>query len=291
MTMKTQSPDTSLDAEAALIELIRKASISKRFNLVRSMTQHTIWANMHCWRESHPKVSEQDAAIHFVSFNYGSMPAEQLQTVLQKREQQWHGEPADLVTVMNPAIAALEQLAIPYYLAGSVASSLHGMQQVAQDVDLVADLHDQQLDPLISLLQRAYVVDEHIAHEALVQRTSFPAIHLASLMKVDVILPKPRPFDEQMRQLLVRYALDEAFPPYPIASAYEMIVFKLDRYYRDEQSRTDGMVDDAEWNDILGMLKVQGPNLDLTVLEHWAKTLNMTDAFVRALADAGLWDQ
>jgi len=51
------------------------------------------------------------------------------------------------------------------------------------------------------------------------------------------------------------------------------------------------MVDDAEWNDILGMLKVQGPNLDLTVLERWAKTLNMTDAFVRALVDAGLRGQ
>jgi hypothetical protein len=291
MTMKTQSPDTSLDAEAVLIELIRKASIGKRFNLVRSMTKQTIWANMHCWRESHPKANEQDAAIHFVSFNYGSALAAQLQTVLELREQQWHEEPADLVTVMNPAIAVLEQLAIPYYLAGSVASSLHGMQQVAQDVDLVADLHDQHLDTLIPLLQRAYVVDEQMIHEAMVQRTSFAAIHLASLMRVDVILPKPRPFDEQMRQLLVRDTLDEASPPYPLASAYEMIVFKLDRYYRDEQSRTDGMVDDAEWNDILGMLKVRGPNLDLTVLERWAKTLNMTDAFVRALVDAGLRGQ
>ena len=156
MTMKTQSPDTSLDAEAALIELIRKASIGKRFNLVRSMTKQTIWANMHYWRESHPKASEQDAAIHFVFFNYGSVLAAQVQTVLEKREQQWHEEPADLVTVMNPVIAVFEQLAIPCYLAGSAASSLHGMQQVAQDVGLVADLHDQYLDTLIPRLQRPH---------------------------------------------------------------------------------------------------------------------------------------
>src|SRR5260370_18820775 len=108
MTMKTQSPDTSLDAEAVLIELIRKASIGKRFNLVRSMTKQTIGANMHCWRESYPKASEQDAAIHFVSFNYGPVLAEQLQTVLQKREQQWHGERADLVARLNPAITAFD---------------------------------------------------------------------------------------------------------------------------------------------------------------------------------------
>jgi len=51
-------------------------------------------------------------------------------------------------------------------------------------------------------------------------------------------------------------ALDERYPPFQVASAPEMILFKLQRYFHNEQSRTDGMKDDAEWNDILGMLKV-----------------------------------
>ncbi len=54
-----------------------------------------------------------------------------------------------------------------------------------------------------------------------------------------------------------------------------MILFKLHRYQRDKQLRTDGMRDDAEWNDILGMLKVQRPDLDLALLEEWAKALDM----------------
>ncbi len=37
--MKTQSPETSLKVELKLIELIRQASISKRFNLVCSMAR------------------------------------------------------------------------------------------------------------------------------------------------------------------------------------------------------------------------------------------------------------
>ena len=66
-----------------------------------------------------------------------------------------------------------------------------------------------------------------------------------------------------------------------------MILFKLQRYARDERSRTDGMLDDAEWNDILGMLKVQGPDLDMTLLEEWARSLDIVDTWRRALLDAG----
>ena len=69
-----------------------------------------------------------------------------------------------------------------------------------------------------------------------------------------------------------------------------MILFKVQRYQRGEQARTDGMQDDAEWNDILGMLKVQGPDLDLPLLEEWAGARGMTDTWRRALVDAGLRD-
>jgi hypothetical protein len=69
-----------------------------------------------------------------------------------------------------------------------------------------------------------------------------------------------------------------------------MILFKLQRYARDERSRTDGMLDDAEWNDILGMLKVQGPDLDLALLEEWARALDILDTWRRALLDAGFED-
>ena len=39
------------------------------------------------------------------------------------------------------------------------------------------------------------------------------------------------------------------------------------------------MRDDARWNDIVGMLKVQGPDLDLVLLEQWAGTLDVADTW------------
>lgn len=121
--MKTQSPETSLKVELKLIELIRQASISKRFNLVCSMARTITWVNMLSSRNSHLTASERDATIHFVSFHYGPVLAELVQANLGERVVRCQLQLADLVAVMSPAIATFEQLAIPYHLISSVASS------------------------------------------------------------------------------------------------------------------------------------------------------------------------
>jgi len=140
------------------------------------------------------------------------------------------------------------------------------------------------------LLQQHYLLDEDEIRKTIRVRTSFPLIHLNSLMKVDVVLTKRDAFDASMCQLTTQHRLDNRYPPFQLASASEMILFKLQRYQRDERLRTDGMLNDAEWNDILGMLKVQGSDLDLPLLEAWARALDMTDTWRRALVDAGLRD-
>jgi hypothetical protein len=107
-------------------------------------------------------------------------------------------------------------------------------------------------------------------------------------MKVDIILPSLGEFDRAMRQLIAPVILDERYPAYPVASASEMILFKLYRYYQDACSRRDGMRDDAEENDVLGMLKVQGMKLDFALLERYSRALNIVDVWRSALTDAGL---
>lgn len=285
--MRTQSVDTHPEAERIMIELIRSASVSKRFRLVQSLTQSAFWANVHAWQERHRGASEQEAAVHVLSYSYGPDLAKLVQATLAKRED-WHLQAVDLLAVMLPIRYTLEDLHVPYYLGGSIARSLHGMQQLAQDIDLVVDLGDQVLPSLFAVLRQHYLFNEDEARKAVRTRTSFPLIHLDSLMKVDVVLPKPEAFETFTRQLIRCSPLDERYPPIPLASATEMLLFKVQRYQRGEQARTDGMQDDAEWNDILGMLKVQGPDLDLPLLEEWAASLGITDTWQRALVDAGL---
>ena len=164
------------------------------------------------------------------------------------------------------------------------------MQQLAQDVDLVVDLPVSSIAPLLTLLKPSYVLDEGAMREAVLTRMPCPLIHLDTLLKVDVIPPRPSLFETAMHPLVVTYTLDERYPSVRVASASEMILLKLQRYQRNARSRSDGMRDDSEWNDILGMLKVQGPALDLVLLERWVDALDGAETWRQALADAGLAD-
>jgi hypothetical protein len=287
--MRTQSIDTHPEAERVMIELIRGASMSKRFRLVQSLTQSALWSSFHAWRECHREASEQEAAVHVVSTYYGAGLAQCVHEALERRVS-WQMQPIDLMAAMLPAVHAFDRLGVPSYLAGSIASSLHGMQQLARDIDLVVDLPKPSIAPLLTLLKPSYALDEDVMREAVLTHTPYSLIHLDTLLKVDVIPPQPSPFETAMRRLVAAYSLDERDPPVRVASACEMILFKLRRYQRDASSRSDGMRDDSEWNDILGMLKVQGPNLDLALLERWADALDAAETWRQALVDAGLAD-
>lgn len=285
--MKTQSIDTHPDAERVMIEMIRKAPMSKRFRLVQSLTQSALWANFHAWQENHPKASEDEAVVQFAICFYGTALARQMQIALATHVP-WHMYPAQLMAAVHPILSAFDELHVPYYLGGSIASSLHGMQHMAQDIDLIVDLPEQSLPSLLPLFQQHYVFDGNMAFQTAREQASFSLVHLNSLMKIDLVFTNMDEFNVSMRQLITRHILDEQRSPLPIASAYEMILFKLQRYQEKERSHANGMHDDAEWNDILGMLKVQGTALNLTFLERWSKKLCILDALRKALIDADL---
>ena len=285
--MRTQSIDTHPEAERVMIELIREAPVSKRFRLVQSLTQSALWSSLQAWRERYREASEQEAAVQVVSTCYGADLARCVQEALERRES-WHVQPIDLMAAMLPALRAFDHLGVSSYLAGSIASSLHGMQQLAQDVDLVVNLPASSIAPLLTLLKPSFALDEDAMREAVLSRTPCSLIHLDTLLKVDVIQPRPSPFETAVRPLVAAYTLDERYPPVRVASACEMILFKLQRYQRDERSRSDGMRDDSEWNDVVGMLKVQGLALDLALLERWAEALVGAETWRQVLVDAGL---
>lgn len=67
-----------------------------------------------------------------------------------------------------------------------------------------------------------------------------------------------------------------------VASPEGTILNKLEWY------KMGGGVSDRQWNDILGVLKVQGTNLDMPYLHRWATVLEVADLLQTALVDAGL---
>jgi hypothetical protein len=84
--MRTQSEDTSPEIERVQIELIRKASISKRFAIMQALSQFLIEANKQRIRKDHPGINEQGVALIFVARNYGQVLADRLSADLASRQ-------------------------------------------------------------------------------------------------------------------------------------------------------------------------------------------------------------
>ena len=188
----------------------------------------------------------------------------------------------DILAAITPIVEALEELGIPYHIGGSVASSLYGLPRLTIDADLVADIRMEHVRPLVRQLETDYYIDEDMIRDAIRRQSSFNVIHQDTILKVDIFIPKSRLFDQEELYRVQQEVLLEGTRPFNVASPEGTILNKLEWY------RMGGEVSDRQWNDILGVLKVQGTSLDMAYLQRWAANLNVTDLLERALVDAGL---
>ena len=79
--MRTQSPDTSPEAERVQIELLRKAPISKRFAITAAWSQLLIEANKESIHRQYPNADEKEIGLIFVARHYGQDIADKLQAI------------------------------------------------------------------------------------------------------------------------------------------------------------------------------------------------------------------
>jgi hypothetical protein len=56
-------------------------------------------------------------------------------------------------------VRAFEALRVPYFLGGSMASSVHGIYRATADADFVAAVGPQHAEPLATLLKPAFYAD------------------------------------------------------------------------------------------------------------------------------------
>jgi hypothetical protein len=84
--MRTQSMDTSPEAERVQIELLRKASPAKKFRLVNSLSQTMIEVSRRNIRQLHPDASEEELALLCVELYYGKELSDRVRADLARRK-------------------------------------------------------------------------------------------------------------------------------------------------------------------------------------------------------------
>ena len=186
------------------------------------------------------------------------------------------------VQVTLLVIAVLEGLGVRYLLAGSLASAIYGEPRSTRGADILAELGVEHVAPLVQLLESQFYVAAEAIEDAVRNRSSFNVIHYNSLFKVDIFLPKARPFDEQELQRRVRRVLSinperSAF----VASAEDVVLAKLDWF------RQGGEVSEQQWRDVTGVIK-STVDLDIEYLRRSAQDLNVSDLLELLLSQVDL---
>lgn len=191
----------------------------------------------------------------------------------------------DIIEVTLKVVRVFEKLGVAYHIGGSLASSAFGIARSTLDVDIVADIKPEQVTDLSENLREEFYADSEMILNAIQKQSSFNLIHLETLFKVDIFPLKSHPFDQQAFSRRLRRALSEdASRQLFFATPEDIILHKLTWYKAGEE------VSDRQWNDVQGVLKVQGDQLDMVYLNHWAKELGISELLEKAINEAGIFE-
>ncbi len=178
-------------------------------------------------------------------------------------------------------IECLQRLRVPYFVGGSVASTVHGEIRTTHDVDVVVDLLPGQIEPLVVCLAPEFFVDIEHLRVAVARRSCCNVIHRETGFKVDLFQLRNREFSRIEMQ---RSRPIELLPGVAanIASAEDCVLTKLEWFEKG------GQVSDRQWRDVLGVLRGGGAPLDRAYLRLWSRSLAIEGLLDRALREAGL---
>jgi len=182
---------------------------------------------------------------------------------------------------IRDVLRALEAAGVPYMVTGSFASAVHGAPRTTQDVDLViAPSRDSLLELLDQFPTTDYYVSREMALEALQAEGLFNVIDLNTGWKIDFILRKSRPFS--LEEFTRRRPMELVGSTLDIASAEDVVIAKLEWAKLGESSR--------QIEDVAGILRTQGTDLDFEYIERWVVKLALTNEWNGARKSAGLDD-
>lgn len=184
--------------------------------------------------------------------------------------------PADLFRRLS---AILSHADIPYMLTGSFAGTVYGLGRGSQDVDFIIAADEEQVRKLLSLLpENEFYSEPNAALEACRRKSMFNLIDNITGLKIDFIFRKMRPFSEE--EFRRRRSAPVMGVQLFIAAPEDLIIAKL------EWAKMGASLRQIE--DVAGILKVRGDELDLAYLKDWIDQLGLTEQWDSARKLAGL---
>ena len=168
----------------------------------------------------------------------------------------------------------LDRLGVSWVIGGSFASSVLGVPRSTQDVDFVAALEKSHVAALVAAFEADHYLSEEAVRSAVLRRASFNVIHLDTMTKIDVFVPKG---DDLSQRQLTRRRTVEVAPgrPLSVLSPEDVVLQKLRGF------RAGGEVAEQQLRDVRGVLATSGPAIDFEDLEAAARLAGLDDLLAR----------
>jgi hypothetical protein len=175
----------------------------------------------------------------------------------------------------------LDSLSIRYAIGGSIASALYGTVRFTRDADISVQPFSSVADKLYELLKDEFYISREAMEEALRSHGSFNVIHFKTVFKIDVFVHGPSEFEGGLldRARMLRLS-DANRRDVSVVSPEDIVLLKL-RWFRESDCTSE-----HQWNDVLGVLAVQGRSLDFEYLADSVKKLGLEELLDRAIAEA-----
>ena len=187
----------------------------------------------------------------------------------------------EIISAIEPLIKAFDQLGIFYYIGGSVASSAYGKARATMDVDMDLNLQTFHVKLLSEKLNKIYYLDEEMILDAIKTGSSFNFIHLETMLKIDAFILKDQPYQQSAFERKIKDKLDDEPDSINVylSSPEDIILNKLVWY------KAGGETSERQWNDVIGVIKVQGENLDNDYLNKWSVQLGIIELLKEAFSE------
>lgn len=175
-------------------------------------------------------------------------------------------------------IDLLEAQEIPYAIGGSIASSAYGELRATNDVDISIIIPDEKKAPFVNAIRElGYYVDWDAILDAIIWKTPFNVIDVASNLKVDFFLVTPTPLEESLLQRTRRVPYDPSTGATAVFySPEDVILYKLIWYREGRMPKHP--------KDILAILKRRHGRIDLEYISKWAREMG-TEEFWNEILD------
>lgn len=176
--------------------------------------------------------------------------------------------------LLRRLVAKLDAAGVPYMVAGSFASTYHGVPRTTQDIDIVISPSTESLGLLLAALpEEEYYVDADVARDALRRRSQFNVIDMASGWKVDLIIRKERAFS--IEELHRREPAEILGAHVYVATAEDSIVSKLEWAKQSESER--------QLRDVAGIVAARTNDLDFPYIQRWVTELQLAEQWLKVI--------